>query len=373
MKIKYVVIVCIFTLLFIASLPGLSSDLAVIQAAGLSVTTDNATNITTTGATLNGKLTNKGASDNITVRFQWGLAISYGSETTTQVMTTIGTFNTSISGLSPDTTYHFRAIADGTNYGEDETFTTETIAPTVTTKDATGITDTGAILNGKLTNKGASDNITVRFQWGFSISYGTFTTTQVMTTTGTFNTSISGLSPDTTYHFRAIAHGDGTGYGDDKTFTTNRETTAPTVTTNDASNITIAGATLNGNLTNRGGADNVTVSFEWGLTTSYGSETTTQLMTTTGTFNAALSNLSPSTTYHFRAIADGDGTSYGEDETFTTETNPLSVTTSAASDITTNSATLNGNLTGMGMTNNITVSFEWGTTQGGPYPNKPKA
>jgi len=372
-KIKYVIIACIFALFLITSLPSLSSDFAIVQAEEPSVTTNDASNITTTGATLNGKLTDKGASDNITVRFQWGLAISYGSETTTQVMTTTGTFDTSISGLSPDTTYHFRAIADGTSYGEDETFTTTKTAPTVLTNDATGITDTGAILNGNLIDKGASDNITVRFQWGTTSSYGHLTTTQVMTNTGTFDISISDLTPSTAYHFRAIAYGDDTGFGSDKTFTTNRETSAPTVTTDDASNITTTGATLNGNLTNRGGADNVTVSFEWGLTTSYGSETTTQLMTTTGTFNAALSNLSPSTTYHFRAIADGDGTSYGEDETFTTETNPLSVTTSAASNITTNSATLNGNLTGMGMTNNITVSFEWGTTQGGPYPNKTTA
>lgn len=93
---------------------------------------------------------------------------------------------------------------------------------------------------------------------------------------------------------------------------------APTVTTNNATNITTNSATLNGNLNNLGTASTVYVSFEYGLTTAYGSETTPQLMTTTGPFNFPLTGLSPNTTHHFRAKAVGDGTSYGLDKSFTT-------------------------------------------------------
>jgi len=97
---------------------------------------------------------------------------------------------------------------------------------------------------------------------------------------------------------------------------------APTVplsvTTNNATNITTNSATLNGTLNNLGTAPTVYVSFEHGLTTAYGQETTPQLMTTTGAFNFPLTSLLPNTTYHFRAKAVGDGTSYGLDKSFPT-------------------------------------------------------
>jgi len=62
----------------------------------------------------------------------------------------------------------------------------------------------------------------------------------------------------------------------------------------------------------------VYVSFEYGLTTAYGYETTPQEMTSTGPFSFPLTGLSPNTTYHFRAKAVGNGTSYGLDKSFTT-------------------------------------------------------
>ena len=46
------------------------------------------------------------------------------------------------------------------------------------------------------------------------------------------------------------------------------------------------------------------------------------------------------------------------------------MTTNAASSITTNSARLNGYLDDLGTAGSVTVSFVWGTTPGGPYPNE---
>jgi len=92
----------------------------------------------------------------------------------------------------------------------------------------------------------------------------------------------------------------------------------PAVTTNDATNITTNSATLNGNLDNLGTASTVYGSFEYGLTTAYGYETTPQEMTSTGPFSFPLTGLLPNTTYHVRAKAVGDGTSYGLDKSFTT-------------------------------------------------------
>ena len=95
-------------------------------------------------------------------------------------------------------------------------------------------------------------------------------------------------------------------------------TEPPTVTTNAATGIGTTTATLNGSLTNLGSAPSAGVSFEWGTSTSYDNETTPQTMTATGEFSASLSGLSSGTTYHFRAKAVGEGTSYGIDRTFTT-------------------------------------------------------
>jgi hypothetical protein len=92
----------------------------------------------------------------------------------------------------------------------------------------------------------------------------------------------------------------------------------PTVTTNSATDIDNTTTTLNGILNDLGDTSLVDVSFEWGTTTGYGNETDTQAMTSTGPFSATLSGLAPNTTYHFRAKAVGEGTTYGIDRTFTT-------------------------------------------------------
>jgi len=96
----------------------------------------------------------------------------------------------------------------------------------------------------------------------------------------------------------------------------------PTVTTSAATAIGTTTATLNGSLAALGTATSVQVSFEWGLTSTYGNQTSPQPMASTGSFSAPLSSLSPGTTYHFRAKAVGQGTSYGTDITFTTGTPP---------------------------------------------------
>jgi len=137
---------------------------------------------------------------------------------------------------------------------------------------------------------------------------------------------------------------------------------APAVTTDAASGVTTNSATLNGTLTSLGNASSVDVSFEWGLTASYGNETSPQTMPATGDFNALISGLDPGTTYHFRAKAVGNGTAYGDDVIFTTGTTPPSVITNDASSVTSDSAILNGILTSLGTATSVDVSFEWGLT-----------
>ncbi|CAK0765776.1 MSHA biogenesis protein MshQ [Gammaproteobacteria bacterium] len=101
---------------------------------------------------------------------------------------------------------------------------------------------------------------------------------------------------------------------------------APTVTTNAATSVTNSGATLNGTVSSNGAA--ATVTFDYGLTTSYGTTVTaTQSPLATNASNsavsAALTGLTCNTTYHFRVKASNSaGTTNGGDLTFTTSSCP---------------------------------------------------
>ncbi|MDO8715650.1 MAG: Vps62-related protein [Dehalococcoidales bacterium] len=83
--------------------------------------------------------------------------------------------------------------------------------------------------------------------------------------------------------------------------------------------ITPTSVRLNGALASLGTANNATVSFEWGSTSSYGNNTTPNVIAATGSFSADIDNLSANTSYHFRIKAIGSGiTVFGEDQWFTT-------------------------------------------------------
>ena len=97
------------------------------------------------------------------------------------------------------------------------------------------------------------------------------------------------------------------------------ETEPPLVSTGDAGNVTQTSASLVGSLEDLGTADLVEVSFEWDTTSgSYTHEVAAGVMETTGLFDAHLAELLPGTTYYYRAVAAGDGTSYGTELQFTT-------------------------------------------------------
>ena len=139
-----------------------------------------------------------------------------------------GSFTSSITGLSPNTTYYVRAYATNgdsvTGYGDNKEFTTSsTTAPTVTTTDVSSITTTTASSGGDVTSEGSAAVTARGVCWSTSADPTTADSkTTDGTGTGSFTSSITGLSPNTTYYVRAYAtNSDGiTGYGSDKTFTT---------------------------------------------------------------------------------------------------------------------------------------------------------
>ena len=129
-----------------------------------------------------------------------------------------------ITGLAPNTTYHFRAkpvIAGGTSYGADRTFSTLYTPPSVTTDNATNLGPYSARLNGTLTDLGTVSSANVSFMWGTSLGNLTSETTiQSANATGSYYFDLGGLSANTTYYCEAKAVGHGTAYGNELSFTT---------------------------------------------------------------------------------------------------------------------------------------------------------
>lgn len=76
--------------------------------------------------------------------------------------------------------------------------------PEVRTNAATGIGATDATLNGYIDSTGGL-SCRVWFEYGTTTSYERSTTKESTSSSGTFSEHISGLSPGTTYHFRAMA------------------------------------------------------------------------------------------------------------------------------------------------------------------------
>jgi uncharacterized protein (TIGR02145 family) len=194
------------------------------------VTTTAVTSITSITATSGGNVTNSGGAT-ITTR---GVVWSTSNEPTIESeigMTTNdsgeGVFTSSLTGLSPGTTYYVRAYAtnsSGTGYGNIITFTTTAILPTLTTSSATRITFTSTSSGGYITYDGGSSILSKGVCWSSSSSSPTIalsTKTSDGSGEGVFTSSLTGLSPGTTYYVRAYATNSiGTAYGSVVSFNT---------------------------------------------------------------------------------------------------------------------------------------------------------
>jgi hypothetical protein len=129
-----------------------------------------------------------------------------------------------ISGLQPNTTYHFRFVAtngSGTIHGPDQTFTS--LPPAlVDVLGPTEVTANAAKLNVYLNPQGSPT--TYHFDYGATASYGQ-ETPGASAGSGAApllqTAAISGLQPNTTYHFRTVVtNGHGAYDGPDSTFAT---------------------------------------------------------------------------------------------------------------------------------------------------------
>jgi uncharacterized protein (TIGR02145 family) len=235
-----------------------------------------------------------------------------------------GSFTANLTGLTPATTYHIRAYATnnvGTAYGNDLSFTTLAIAPTLTTTAVTNPTRTTALSGGNITNNGGAAVTARGVCWSTSSGpVATGSHTSDGTGNGAFTSNITGLNPNTIYYVRAYAiNSVGTSYGNELSFTTS-PASVPALSTTAVTGITTSAAISGGNITDDNGAQVTSRGICWSTT---GNPTTSNSKTTdgtgTGSFTSSLTGLSAGTTYYLRAYAiNSSGTAYGNQIQFST-------------------------------------------------------
>ena len=329
-------------------------------------------NVVPTSVTLNAQFFSGSSPASIT--YQYGTGIDFGSSAAYEdilpanVNWGIGFL---LTGLTPGTTYHVRAVAsnaEGLRIGPETTFTT-LVAPVVITGAASSVQDLGAVLNGSVNPN--NFGVTVSFEIGTTAAYGTAVNATPGTATGSSVVNVTGIAggllPATTYHYRAKAEStsaQGTFfYGVDATFTTAVASTPPVVGTAATLLVRTTAAYVQA-ASASAGSSTTSIAWEYGITTAYGSTLAgnpDSLATgASGAVTGLLTGLLPATTYHYRCRAtNGEGAAYSPDATFTTSAGPV-ISTAAADGATDLTALLHG--TASANAGPVTVFFEIGLT-----------
>src|SRR3989344_1603452 len=258
-------------------------------------------------------------------------------------------------------------------------FAQVTTLPSVTTYDATDISQGFAVLQGYMNPNGSTD--TARwFEWGASqtsLIYQTIQATQYIASN--ISEGVSGLSPGTAYYFRAAARNSaGVAYGNVYSLTTANAYAPPpnyapnygqppAVITYAPTGVGQNSATFQG-YTDPRGDYNTTRWFEYyaGSGGTYRTLTAPQGLSASN-FSENIGTLLPNTAYYYRAVAQNSaGTGYGTYYALTTgsggggSATPIVVTNMA-----TNTAGTSALLNGTALPGGATLTsawFEWGTS-----------
>ncbi len=266
-----------------------------------------------------------GSSGTLSYSINNGLSWTIISTYTTTSPTNPTTFSQAIAGIAGQAQVKFKWNYIGAfayHWAIDDISITGVAVgpPLVTTASVTSITQTTAISGGNVTSGGTATVTARGVCWSTTANplvSGNHTTDG--TGTGVFSSSITGLTPITTYHVRAYATNSlGTVYGSDVSFISSGAAFVSSTTAVTA--ISYTTATSGGNILSDGGAAVTARGVCWATTanpTILSSHSSNG--TGIGTFVSTLAGLTASTTYHVRAYAtNANGTFYGPDILFST-------------------------------------------------------
>ncbi|MFC4219594.1 hypothetical protein [Flagellimonas marina] len=289
-----------------------------------SVTTGTATNITINSVEINGNVTNDGGGQVTSRGFVWDTS---STPTMDNNITTNGTgegvFNTTISNLEESTEYFVRAYAtnsEGTSYGNEVSFETGSSSIVLTTLEATEVSESSAVSGGSITING---EITINIK-GLCWSTEPNPTiendkTEQGDSADEFQTTINGLSPNTTYYARSyVISGEDVYYGNQISFTT--EPGMILLSTKEIIEIGETTAKGGGTITDTGGTTIIARGVCWSTAPNPTvDDSKTEDGDGDGEFESTLSGLLPYTEYYVRAYAtNSEGTVYANEVTFTT-------------------------------------------------------
>ncbi|RAJ33497.1 fibrobacter succinogenes major paralogous domain-containing protein [Pedobacter cryoconitis] len=344
----------------------------------LSFTTQNYATLTTTeisenakGSAMSGGVISSDGGSKVTVQ---GLCWSTSPNPTSELLSkTIdkgtGTFISQLKNLAPSTLYYVRAYATnglGTAYGNEISFVSAAVPPTLTTTDPVITSGTTASSGGIITSAGGAAITSKGIVWSSKIDFDPKLETVNRTNDGsgqnTFISELKDLVRSTAYYVRAYAENSaGITYGNQLTVTI--FPTSPILLTTKVTEITGTTATSGGKITSDGGA---TVT-KRGICWSTQQNPTNTLLTKTvdalggdGDFTGKMTGLLPNTIYYVRAYAvNGIGVAYGLEESFITLAPPTLTATSPINNIRATIATSGGEITDDGRTPILSRGIVW--------------
>ncbi len=346
------------------------------------IKTDGSEAVTHNSAKLKGSISAKGTHPVSEYGLVWAVSANPTTSVTTKytvksnVTSFPASFNTTAANLASNTTYNFRAyvISNGvTSYGANMTVKTNPInQPAIATGNADNITVSSARLGGAISTAGTLAITERGIVWGTSANPTTASSKaaisgNVTTFPHNYTVNASGLNMNTTYNYRAYVISNGvTTYGENKTFKTSDQV-QPGVRT-DESKPASSEAYVVGTLTAAGSHPITEYGLCWGSSVNPVTSGSKQAYTGNVTsfpkqFDATIRNLNAGTTYHYRAYVIMNGvTTYGENKSFTTGVVSPSLTTRAATSISTVSATINGTVNSQGSFPLSEIGIVWGTS-----------
>ncbi len=244
---------------------------------------------------------------------EFGTTIAYGSSTTLDATDTTS-HSAVITGLIPNTLYHYRVLSRDTENnltvsGDYNVTIPDPDAPTISNVLHTSVTNNSATITWD-TNEPADTQV----EFGTTDSYGN-TTTLLPSFVESHTYALSGLMSGINYHYRVLSRdsANNSAISGDYTFATS-DSTPPNI-----SGVVVSGITSNNANIFWITDEDATGQIHYGETNGYGYSTTLD-----GTFNQThnheiTSNLSANTLYHYQLVSrDNLGNEQTYEGTFTT-------------------------------------------------------